>query len=890
MPDRIYSKNDIILQRYVIQQMLGAGNFSYVYKVLDSLSGDVVALKVFKEGTGVLDHLRDEFHILKSLHHPQIARVYDIGQIIDGDYTAYYLKLEYVEGEVLSEIIPRGRISLRKAREIVMDLLDSVGYMHSQHIMHRDIKPNNIITNGRGAVIVDFNISKFVERYASSRVGTPRYMPPEVNLEGWNWTGDLYAVGLVLYEMLTKEYPFPDGHTPLLSEPRDPNEYNHSLSPSLTAAILKAIARNPKDRFQTAQEMQTVLETVDWEPVWRPYKIPTVDLNRIQLTPEESEKNNYNPYLTRLLTLYSQSKYSNAGTRGLDEFGRATYVETRLDKDLKPAILGGGYSLVIITGNAGDGKTAFIQKLEDGIRGHVLTTAYEQLASGNGTHFFYNGREYLTNYDGSQDEGLVNNDEVLKAFFMPYAGDKPIMPSSVTRVIAINEGRLVDFLQSQRDIFPHLYRQVRDFFERNQLAEDQILIVNLNLRSVIADDDQNTSIFDQMIDRLTAPGFWDKCKGCDISDRCYAKFNADSMNDPNYGPQIRQRIKILFQIAHFRQRLHITIRDLRSALAYLLFSTDGCDGIHQLLNDPSGFTDYLSRFFYNAGFDFEQPVRSSSDRLVRLISQVDPGQVSNPKLDAHIAFLPPGEISLMPPFDSRNDYDRLLLETLYKTIQDIGQNRDTDQADDQQVRQSLSRSRYYHAALRRKIYFERVDEHWLEMLPYSQFTAFLGLMTQSETVKMTLARDDLVHAISLSEGIHDDILGKEYLCLKTNQEPKATVKSFRRFHKDHFSCSTRSIGGLSRFLEYVPAVLVLEYHPGENIRMEISLDLYEMLYRIRNGYTPSLNELRGSFINLLIFKRQLASTHYDEVLLTENEKSYFRIYKLPDKKVILTGI
>ncbi len=88
-------------------------------------------------------------------------------------------------------------------------------------------------------------------------------------------------------------------------------------------------------------------------------------------------------------------------------------------------------------------------------------------------------------------------------------------------------------------------------------------------------------------------------------------------------------------------------------------------------------------------------------------------------------------------------------------------------------------------------------------------------------------------------------------------------------------------------MEYIPSFTILNYDPGENVRMEISLDLYEMLHRIRNGYTPSLNELRGSFINLLIFKRQLASTRYDEVLLTEDEQTYYRIYKSRDNKIFL---
>src|SRR3990172_124161 len=501
MPDHIYEKNDVILNRYVVQQMLGAGNFSLVYKVLDTLSGEVIALKVFKEGTGVLDHLREEFRILKQLNHPHIARVYDIDQLPN---RTYFLKLEYVEGNTLSSLIHEGRISLTKARQIVTELLEAVTYLHSQRVMHRDIKPNNLIINGRGTVIVDFNISKRVESYATSRVGTPRYMPPEVQAEGWNWTGDLYAVGLVLYEMLTAHHPFEESKPLALAEPHDPREFNRTLSDSLTQLVLKSIAHIPANRFQTPQEMLVALQGADWGPVWRPYRLPAPELSRIPISPEEVTKPNYNPYLTRLLTLYSQSHLTNAGTRGLDAFARATYVPTRLDTALKPAILSGNYPLAIITGNAGDGKTAFIQKLEEEIETDPSTTRFERLPNNNGANFIYHGRQFLTNYDGSQDEGQTNNDEVLSLFFRPFGGPGPIQAKDRVHLIAINEGRLVDFLQSHRHDFPHLYQQVRDFFERARMPEAALLIVNLNLRAAVADNDDSLSIFDQMVDRFTA--------------------------------------------------------------------------------------------------------------------------------------------------------------------------------------------------------------------------------------------------------------------------------------------------------------------------------------------------------------------------------------------------
>jgi len=267
-----------------------------------------------------------------------------------------------------------------------------------------------------------------------------------------------------------------------------------------------------------------------------------------------------------------------------------------------------------------------------------------------------------------------------------------------------------------------------------------------------------------------------------------------------------------------------------------------------------------------------------------LLALVDPGRVSNPKLDARLAFTPPDELSLLPPFNTRGDYDLQLLCNQYDDSQSVHRISGSGLPAEDQVRLS----RLYHACLRRKVYFERVDEEWPQMLPYARFAKFLDLMQSRESAKLDQVRNVLVRAISLSEGIYNAEVGQDYLCLRSSQEPRVTIKSFRRFQREHFLCRVHDIRELGHYIEYIPAALVLDYGPVEGIRMEINLDLYEMLHRISEGYTPSLNELRGSYINLLIFKRQLASTDYDEVLLTEDEQAFYRVYKTPDRKLVVT--
>ncbi len=173
---------------------------------------------------------------------------------------------------------------------------------------------------------------------------------------------------------------------------------------------------------------------------------------------------NWNPYQARLVRLFSQSRTTNAGTRGLDDFARWAYVETVIDNELFPDIVQGNYRLVVITGNAGDGKTAFIQMLERRLE-HDGASAHRRLG-GNGTQIVRHGHRFVTNWDGSQDEGNDPNDDVLLEFFAPFAGNAPAPPQDETRVIAINEGRLLDFLAVHRNAFQWLSATILSLFSK----------------------------------------------------------------------------------------------------------------------------------------------------------------------------------------------------------------------------------------------------------------------------------------------------------------------------------------------------------------------------------------------------------------------------------------
>src|SRR5690606_7749269 len=232
-----------------------------------------------------------------------------------------------------------------------------------------------------------------------------------------------------------------------------------------------------------------------------------------------------------LNSLYSQSKYGNFGTRvnlNGNTLDNDTYTSTKLDRKLIPAIVDGKYKLVIITGNAGDGKTAFVKKIEQNANVKDLT----HFEHNNGAQFKINGVNYESNYDGSQDEKGFENNDVLDKFFSPFENLQNYNKASEGRIIAINEGRLVEFLTTSEKHKGLAYAIENYFYEEgySQLPEG-VLVINLNLRSVVAQDENEESLFKKQIRALTHKQLWTKCEGCEFSHQCFIKYNVDSFND-----------------------------------------------------------------------------------------------------------------------------------------------------------------------------------------------------------------------------------------------------------------------------------------------------------------------------------------------------------------------
>jgi tRNA A-37 threonylcarbamoyl transferase component Bud32 len=275
LPCRIMRRS-LIDGRYVPGDLLGGGGMAQVYLARDEVLGRDVALKILREryahDEGFVERFRREAKNAAALNHPSIVQVYDQGSTEDGDH---YIAMECVPGGTLAERIKReGPLDPREAAGVASRVAEALSVAHGRGIIHRDIKPQNVLLTASGeAKVADFGIA----RAASSKtmtetsliLGTASYMSPEqVRGERAGPESDLYSLGVVLYEMLTGEQPY-TADNPIATAmkhldepPRHPREANPAVPEDLDDLTAKLLAKQPEDRYASAAELAEDLRRV----------------------------------------------------------------------------------------------------------------------------------------------------------------------------------------------------------------------------------------------------------------------------------------------------------------------------------------------------------------------------------------------------------------------------------------------------------------------------------------------------------------------------------------------------------------------------------------------------------------------------------------------------
>ncbi|MEZ5061086.1 MAG: PASTA domain-containing protein [Solirubrobacterales bacterium] len=268
--------DEVVDDRYRLIERIGSGGMADVWRARDNELERDVAIKVLHENFArdreFVERFRREASAAAGLQHPNVVSVYDRGSWED----TYYIAMELIEGSSLRDLINKG-LDVGESVEVTRQVLAAAGFAHSKGIVHRDLKPMNVLIDREGRIrVTDFGIARAGDSeitQTGSVMGTAQYLSPE-QAQGMDVTAaaDIYAIGIMLFEMLTGRVPFEGENAVAIAmkqvgeDPPLPSSLNPEVGPALDAVVMKALAKDPAERYQTAAEMTAALDSAEADP------------------------------------------------------------------------------------------------------------------------------------------------------------------------------------------------------------------------------------------------------------------------------------------------------------------------------------------------------------------------------------------------------------------------------------------------------------------------------------------------------------------------------------------------------------------------------------------------------------------------------------------------
>ncbi|SEM44688.1 Protein kinase domain-containing protein [Bosea lupini] len=506
-------------------------------------------------------------------------------------------------------------------------LCEALVALHGQGWVHGDVSLSNILVDDSHVMLIDYDLSGQIGHKPLSS-GTLIYASPE-RRDGAvvQARDDVYSLAASLFHAITDRPPaFVENGSGL-----DWTDQERAAFPTLIPILDRATGPINMS-FAHAGDALSALRSAGSALPLAEAASPSSRVVQPVLRP------NVVPRVKDILSSYPGSRFGNAETRGLDtDFSFDTYVPTDLDTLLPAEIRASDVSLVILCGNAGDGKTAFLQRLVQTLGGEAPQSS-ERVWSGR-----LADRKALINLDGAASWRGRSADDLLDELFGPFL-DQPPKDGSI-HLVAVNDGRLMEWIEHQEMRHgerPLTRALTAAFTQQTQELTSHIRLVELNDRSLVGGLDlQRGSISTHFVDELIrlliggeqAAQIWTPCRTCSAQTRCSMKRSADMMGastDPAIlaeGSRLRERLTEALQTVHQRNEIHITARELKAAISYVLFGLDDCEDLHRNAElNPHDPADHA----------FNPESRGRQGELLRELARLDPALEGHARVDRYL--------------------------------------------------------------------------------------------------------------------------------------------------------------------------------------------------------------------------------------------------------------
>ncbi|HKZ85882.1 MAG TPA: NERD domain-containing protein [Anaerolineae bacterium] len=899
-PARFWTEDQVIRFRdrdYRIISRLGSGGVGTTFKVVEidratrEDLGTYVAKVAHNGETG--QRVLKAYSLVRShLRHTALSTIFEVAR--EWQENEFIALMTWISGAPLAEFAGVFSLLAEEQQEASSEALalrwlriicEALDVPHRNGLIHGDVSPRNLIVSGSDLVLTDYDfVRKIGEPMAAP--GTVLYCSPSYQEKQLaSPSDDIYALAASFFHIIFEKEPFRYGGE--LDKKRGLNweGVNREECQTLAAFLDKATHPDPRLRFANVAEALAALKVQELRETTTPVEEGKPEQPQISAALKQTEQQGSQPelreqrveWLRSLLQSYPGSRWGNRETRGLDtEFAAQTYVETVLEETLVRDIRERRVRLVILCGNAGDGKTALLQHLATRL-GLGTHQSSERILEGS----VPNSSLVRMNLDGSASWRGRSADEILDKFLAPFQDGPP--NQDIVHLLAINDGRLLEWVEgykgrhggNETPLVAVLYKLLQ---QETTTQESHIRFISLNQRSLVGgitpDRKQIEATFlGRLMDHLyggeQADKIWSPCQSCSAKERCevfgaarvFGPDTLPALAEPRVRSRARERLFEALQAVHLRGEAHITMRELRAALVYILFGIHFCDNYHAELE--TGALPY-----WNRAFSADSPARQGE--VLGELAHFDPALEAHPQIDRYLLSTPAADSAKTAPH-----YPQLTLESARRRAFFEWTPEDIEQVAGNRDALDLARGRH----LRRFRNLPLADEH-----------------------ELTEVCELLCKGISRLEDLPPQALDRPGVVplRVTPRTPTETAfwveKPLSAFRIEaDLPLDTEGVERLHR-----QAFLVYRYRNGRNEeRLRLGAELFHLLLELADGYQLGDVSTDDTFAHLSIFVQRLVREDERE-LLAWNPMQDAAIYQVsaairetesgPRQRMIITAL